>query len=99
MTAKEAKERKSGRMIAYFGTGEGTCSGCENLIEHRYDKRYYKCAVYGETNSEASDWRKSYPACGMKNKEWSGTDMMRYFNQKRERPKKDWNVEGQVSFF
>ena len=94
-----AKERKSGRMIAYFGSGEGTCADCENLAEHRYSKRYYKCAVYGETSSEASDWRKSYPACAMKNKEWNGNNMMTVFNRKRETAKEDIQIEGQVSIF
>ena len=49
------------------------CESCSNLIQGEYhDRHYRKCTVYGETRSEATDWRKKYVACGMYNKEWTG---------------------------
>ena len=32
-----------------------------------HDKRYYKCEIYGISHGEATDWRRSYTACGMYN--------------------------------
>ena len=58
--------RKIELMHRQFGVIEGkTCGECSNLTEHRYDKLYRKCKVYGETSSEASDWAMRWKACGM----------------------------------
>ena len=36
------------------------------MIHGQYhDKQYFKCTVYGCSHSEATDWRKSYDACGL----------------------------------
>lgn len=57
--------RKIEAMYHYFGCGTGHCADCEHLIRKVYDRTYYKCEVYGDSNSEATDWRKSWPACGL----------------------------------
>lgn len=42
-----------------------TCKDCCHLKEFGWrGKNYYKCQVYGISNSEATDWRLYYPACG-----------------------------------
>lgn len=71
--------RKLELMHFYFGKGEGQCKDCSHLQAGRYhDKMLRKCDVYGMTHSEASDWALKYPACGMKNKQWSGGNMIRF---------------------
>ena len=70
--------RKIELMHRQFGVVEGkTCGQCSNLTEHRYNKLYRKCKVYGETSSEATDWAMRWTACGMFNKEYAGGPIMR----------------------
>ena len=66
--------RKIHLMHKFFGLCEGhACRECSNLVEEPYHgKMYRKCKVYGLTNSEASDWAKRWPACGMFNKTYKG---------------------------
>ena len=56
-----------------FGYGNGKCENCQYF---RQNGRIFKCAVYGETHSEASDWRKGYIACGCQYMEYSGKPIM-----------------------
>lgn len=59
--------RKIDAMHILYGTGEGSCSDCQFFMEGYYhDRKLFKCSVYGVTHSEATDWRKSYLACGLK---------------------------------
>lgn len=58
--------RKIELMHQQFGRCDGhTCGECSNLTTHCYGRTYQKCLVYGESSSEASDWTKRWPACGM----------------------------------
>ena len=42
------------------------CGDCPHYVSDRYhDKILRKCEAYGMTHSEASDWAKSKPACGL----------------------------------
>lgn len=52
-------------MHSLFGAvGGATCKICPHLERLRYhDRSYYKCKAYGNTASEATDWRLWYPAC------------------------------------
>ena len=68
--------RKIDLMHKLFGFGDGKCADCNHFRECRLSRTYFKCAVYGETSSEASDWRKSYIACGMKNREYKGNPVI-----------------------
>lgn len=55
------------RMRGKFGNGpEGaTCGGCAHLVCVRgYRKNYHKCGLYRISQSEASDFRKKWLACG-----------------------------------
>lgn len=41
------------------------CADCPNLCVYMANKTCYKCAAYGVSSSAASDWAKSWTACGM----------------------------------
>lgn len=44
------------------------CKECDNFRVYDYHgKRYFKCAAYGISNSEATDWGANYLACGLFN--------------------------------
>lgn len=59
--------KKIDRMHDLFGKSPGNqCRKCFHLIGGVNE--YRKCAVYGQSVSEATDWRLSYPACGLWNK-------------------------------
>lgn len=52
-------------MRARYGATPGRrCRTCARLICHEYLHNYYKCTLYGMSDSAATDWRVSYPACG-----------------------------------
>lgn len=59
--------RKIDAMHALYGTADGQCRDCPHFVEGYYhDKKLFKCEAYGFTHSDASDWRKSYTCCGLK---------------------------------
>lgn len=44
------------------------CRECCNFRMYEYRcKHYFKCVAYGESSSEATDWRANYLACGLFN--------------------------------
>ena len=54
------------KMHYLFGKSDGKCKNCEHYSTFKYhDKSYRKCEVYGITQSEASDWKAGYGACGL----------------------------------
>ena len=57
-------------MYKLFGFTVGKhCKTCDHLVKHTpTDRSFYKCECYGETSSEATDWRVGSPACGLYNK-------------------------------
>lgn len=57
--------KKIDAMHHFYGYGNGLCGECPHFVRRQYDKTYFKCSVYGTSHSEASDWRKSYIACGL----------------------------------
>lgn len=69
---KANKPRKILAMLIHFGELKNgkTCEQCCHLKKYGWrGKNYYKCEVYGISNSEATDWRLYYPACGAFNVE------------------------------
>ena len=60
-------KRKIDAMHAEYGLSTaGRCADCCNLIKGRYhDRTYSKCAAYGLTHSEATDWAGKHLACGL----------------------------------
>ena len=61
--------RKVEAMYFLFGReGEKKCISCPHLLRHRWnDRTYFKCEMYGDSNSEATDWALSWTACGLIN--------------------------------
>lgn len=61
--------RKIAAMHERFGTcGAFRCKDCDHLLTYEYrGQRYNKCELYGVSNSEATDWRQHWQACGMYN--------------------------------
>lgn len=70
--------RKIARMHALFGIDRcHKCGECSNFVSGRYmSKILRKCRVYGLTHSQASDWAKSWAACGMFNREYAGRNVI-----------------------
>lgn len=89
--------KKIDRMYQYFGHGEGTCKDCSNLVTHEQSRKWYKCAVYGLSSSEATDFRLKWKACGMKNKDPTGITPIVKLGESRK--KEDEQCEGQMSLF
>lgn len=90
--------RKIDAMHQMFGFGNGLCKDCSHFQTHlACSRKVFKCDVYGETASEASDWRKSYKACGLFNKPWDGFDIIEILkHSKRAVPKPQ--MDGQITF-
>lgn len=91
--------RKIEAMHLRYGVGpqDAKCGDCDNCVYHRYDKRYYKCRLYGTSSSESTDWRVRWPACGMFNKEPEpGVVPVIELLKQAKRPKPVENVEGQI---
>lgn len=92
--------RKLPLMHQRFGRCDGrTCGECSNLVEGKYhDKVLRKCRVYGMTHSEASDWAKSWPACGMFNQVYRGGPIMALVRHSSCKPAAvEEPIEGQLS--
>ena len=68
----QVTKKKIEKMHYLFGKIERhKCKECSRLI-CKIDwnrRRYYKCLNYGRSNAESTDWKLSYEACGMFNKE------------------------------
>ena len=92
--------RKIDAMHEYFGTDEShTCKTCKNLLKLCYhDKTYYKCKCYGVTQSNASDFRQKWTACGLYNEKYKGTPLIEVLKHEP-KPTKDEQIEGQMGLF
>ena len=88
---------KIDRMHEMFGiVPDKSCKDCEHLIRHKYNRVFYKCECYGDTSSESSDWRQKWTACGLFDKEYKGTPIIKFSVKP---PKEDIQCEGQISLF
>lgn len=72
VTPVAPKKRRNGqspivRMHGKFGRGPdgATCGGCDSLVTTGHNRRYFKCERYRISGSEATDFRKRWPACGL----------------------------------
>lgn len=90
--------RKIDLMHREFGFSPGNkCRTCDNFSRERYhDYKHSKCAIYGDTRSEASDWSGRYDACGMYNKEYDGRPIIELV---RSWPVPEEPLPGQQSLF
>ena len=74
------------------------CKDCQHLVPHTANRKYYKCEFYGETSSEASDWRLKYTACGLIDKNEVDMNPVISIWRLYNRPENQ-QIEGQVSLF
>ena len=87
-------------MHQFFGSGHPSnkCGTCKNLTSYTANRKYFKCEIYGNTNSEASDWRLKYPSCTMYNMPYDGVPGIE-IKKHMQRPKEETQCEGQMSLF
>lgn len=88
--------RKIAIMHRVYGRAPGhTCEDCPALACYmsQSGRRYWKCLAYGNSPSAASDWTKSWPACGL----W-GRGVPRGHVPVMKRSD-DVPIEGQISMF
>lgn len=94
------EKRKIDAMHARFGvTPDKLCKDCNHFQEWLYDKKYFKCEVYGLSRSEASDWRKKYVACGLFNQPWKYGEIMRTLKGTPKAEAVEIPLEGQMDLF
>ncbi len=87
--------RKIERMYELSGgTDNHKCADCCNLEAHFYDRRYYKCKLYGTSHSESTDWKKSYQACAWFNQNRSERNIVNWRTAKTE----NQPLDGQMTF-
>lgn len=90
--------KKQYLMYHLFGRCDShTCGECSNFKCGRYHSKILrKCQVYGLTHSGATDWAKSYSACGMFNQEWSGREIIE-LKKRFPRFKQEEPINGQLT--
>lgn len=90
--------KKHDLMYQLFGKADGLCKDCEHYIAFRYhDYNRRKCEVYGDTRSEASDWKGKAQACGLyPDKPYNGRNVIELVHGGK--PKEDIQIDGQISF-
>jgi hypothetical protein len=94
--------RKLDLMHKIYGIRNHKCGECCNFVSWRHhDRILRKCSVYGLTHSEASDWAKSWVACGHFDKEFDEDTHISVINLVRMANKEPETVvaEGQTSLF
>lgn len=91
--------RKHDLMYQLFGKTEGLCRDCEHYLGYRHhDRTVRKCEVYGDTRSEASDWKGSAQACGLyPDKPYNGRNVIELVHG--DKRKDDIQIDGQISMF
>lgn len=63
------------KMHAAHGAAPGhRCGECAELVAKRYDKVYWKCRLYGDSNGPGTDFRKCWSACGKFRERGSGRE-------------------------
>ena len=87
-------------MHQLFGSGNPSdkCGTCDHLVSYKQSRTWYKCEVYGDTRSEATDWRLKYPSCALYNMPYNGTTGIEIEKHMR-KPKEEVQCDGQMSLF
>lgn len=76
------------------------CKDCQHLISCSTSHKWYKCECYGESPSEATDWRLKWDACGLigvadfKKNHVPIVRTLRLYQAKKE----EQQIEGQLKF-
>lgn len=73
------------------------CKECRHLCSYTASRKYYKCECYGETRSEATDWRVGWNACSLIDvevfSEYPVVRNLRYLNRATKEPSEvDWQI-------
>lgn len=85
-------------LFAHANNPEAICRDCRHLKTIQAGgRKVYKCAVYGETSSDATDWRIGWLACGMYGKAYTGKPVIETAGRRRAEP--DPQIDGQLSLF
>ena len=94
-------EKKIDAMHRLFGKSPGfTCRECKNLLHIQANSKLVsKCAIYGDTRSEASDWVQKWCACGKLNEDYRGQPVIKITETWRKRKEKqpDEPLPGQMT--
>ena len=91
--------RKIEAMHNKYGIVENKCKYCCNLCSYRANKVWYKCKVYGISNSEATDWAQRNIACGMFNipfDEENEISLLKKIKHSHS-PSIDFSIDGQIA--
>lgn len=91
--------KKIDLMHKMFGIGSEKCGTCNHLKTHSANRVWFKCEVYGDTSSEATDWRKSYLSCGLFNKPYNGRPIIEVKKHFSKTDGDEEQIEGQMSIF
>lgn len=90
MTTKE----KADYMYRQFGKCDGhKCRECRHFRGYEYAKVYYKCKVFGDSSSSATDWGATLDACGLFNKETQLTGIWLSDNSRLNKKKEELQPE------
>lgn len=93
-------DRKIAAMHKEYGHAWGKrCGDCPWLYsaEMRSGRRYYKCAAYGSSSAESTDWAKKWEACGLIDKtlpDVSLLERLKHAARPTNRP-----IKGQIDIF
>lgn len=92
--------KKIDLMHELFGSGHPSdkCGTCMHLMRYTANRSYFKCECYGETSSDASDWRKKYPSCGLYNVPYDGIPIIEYKKHMPKQKDPEIQCEGQIKF-
>ncbi|MGA2263195.1 MAG: hypothetical protein ABSH28_17400 [Acidobacteriota bacterium] len=65
LQAYGVKPKRIDQMHKLHGVREGSvCGDCRYLVGKHYDKTYFKCRFFGNSNGPGTDWRRKWEACG-----------------------------------
>lgn len=93
-------DRKIAAMHKVYGKAHGyKCGGCPNLCGYTASRTWYKCLAYGNSASEATDWARSWPACGLYGQPVDKGHVPLLERLKRAKRPDNKPIEGQISMF
>jgi hypothetical protein len=96
----EEAKKKIYAMYELYGSSadpEAACRTCGNLVTIKGNRTFYKCRCYGESASEATDWRCSWHACGLYNVPYIMQHTVFETISRPGRKKKETEIYGQLS--
>ena len=80
-----------------WGPCPNVCANCFHLKPDHFRPNVMKCEVYGRTSSEATDWDKTWPACGAFNQVTKTRNLYTLLTETK-KSKKSKELDGQIGF-